>query len=132
MTNKPKKKGTAFESAVRDYLRWALDDRRIERRTLTGAKDQGDIAGLRLDGRDVVVECKATARLDLPEHIREAETEAGNADATFWAVTQKRPGIGLASRESVGRQLVYMTLEQYALLLNHGQPLGPDSTKEEP
>ena len=58
-----------------------------------------------------------------------AWTEAGNDGALYWAVVQKRRGIGLKSREAVGRQLVYMTLEQYALLLNHGMPLGPDTSK---
>ena len=68
--------------------------------------------------------------MEVSSHIDEAQTEAGNDGALYWAVVQKRRSIGLKSRESVGRQLVYMTLEQYALLLNHGLPLGPDENKE--
>ena len=124
-----KKAGADMESATVRYLAWALDDPRIERRHLTGSKDRGDVTGVMLDQERVVVECKNTARMEVSSHIDEAETEAGNDGAKYWAVVQKRRGIGLKSRETVGRQLVYMTLEQYALLLNHGQPLGPDTSK---
>ena len=124
-----RKAGADMESATVRYLAWALDDPRIERRHLTGAKDRGDVTGVMLDQERVVIECKNTARMEVSSHIDEAETEAGNDGALYWAVVQKRRGIGLKSREAVGRQLVYMTLEQYALLLNHGQPLGPDTSK---
>ena len=119
-----------MESATVRYLAWALDDPRIERRHLTGSKDRGDVTGVMLDQERVVIECKNTTRMDVSSHIDEAQTEAGNDGAKYWAVVQKRRGIGLKNRESVGRQLVYMTLEQYALLLNHGQPLRPDMSKE--
>lgn len=121
-----KKAGATFEKAVADYLAWALDDDRIERRHLSGAADRGDITGLHLDGERVVIECKNTSRLNIAEHLGEAYDEACNDDALFWALVQKRHGVGLVSRESVGQQLVLMTLEQYALLLNHGQLLGAD------
>lgn len=124
-----RKAGADMESATVRYLAWALDDPRIERRHLTGSKDRGDVTGVMLDQERVVIECKNTARMEVSSHIDEAETEAGNDNALYWAVVQKRRGIGLKSREAVGRQLVYMTLEQYALLLNHGQPLGPDTSK---
>lgn len=121
-----RKAGSAFEKAVARYLAWALDDPRIERRTRNGAKDRGDINGVMLDGQRVVVECKNTAKLNVPEHLREADEEMRNDDATFNAVVQKRRGIGIDSLYTTGQQLVYMTLEQYALMLNHGQPLGSD------
>ena len=124
-----RKAGADMESATVRYLSWALDDPRIERRHLTGSKDRGDVTGVMLDQERVVIECKNTARMEVSSHIDEAQAEAGNDGAKFWAVVQKRRGIGLKNRESVGRQLVYMTLEQYALLLNHGQPLGPDTGK---
>lgn len=122
-----RKAGADMESATVRYLAWALDDPRIERRHPTGSKDRGDVTGVMLDQERVVIECKNTARMDVSGHINEVQTEAGNDGAIYWAVVQKRRGIGLRSRETVGRQLVYMTLEQYALLLNHGQPLGPDA-----
>lgn len=124
-----RKAGADMESATVRYLSWALDDPRIERRHLTGSKDRGDVTGVMLDQERVVIECKNTTRMEVSSHIDEAETEAGNDNALYWAVVQKRRGIGLKSRDAVGQQLVYMTLEQYALLLNHGQPLGPDTSK---
>ena len=121
-----KRAGARMEQAVADYLAWALNDPRIERRHLTGSKDRGDITGVMHDGQRVVIEVKNTAKLALAEHLGEAMEEAMNDDALFWALVQKRKGIGIDSPAGVGSQLVCMTLEQYALLLNHGLPLGPE------
>ena len=118
--------GAAMESRTVDYLRWALDDDRIERRHLTGSKDRGDIAGVRFLGHRVVVECKNTAQMNVSQHLREAEIERGNDDALIGVVVQKRPGIGIDSRDGQARQLVLMTLKSFALMLNDGLPLGPD------
>lgn len=41
-------KGTRFESAVVKWLREALQDDRIERRSLNGRNDRGDVAGCSL------------------------------------------------------------------------------------
>ncbi|KAB8291523.1 hypothetical protein [Bifidobacterium apri] len=102
-----KKAGTALETKVCDYLRWGLDDPRIQRLRLHGAKDLGDIGNVYFQGQLVTIECKNTKRKAYAEHMREAETEAGNADSELWFVIQKLPGVGIATRESVGRQLVY-------------------------
>lgn len=126
-----KRAGAGMESATAEYFAWGLDDDRIERRHLSGSQDRGDINGIMLDQERVVIECKNTARMDIPKHLDQAQKEAVNDGAKFWAVVQKRPGIGINSRETVGQQLVYMTLEQYTLLLNHGQPLGPDQDIED-
>lgn len=122
-----KKAGASFETAITNYLSWALNDDRVERRHLTGTQDRGDITGVMLDGQRVVIECKNTSRMNVSEHLREAELERGNDDATYGIVVQKRHGIGITTRETVGQQLVMMTLEQYALMLNHSQPLGTDN-----
>lgn len=122
-----KKAGASFETAIANYLSWALDDERVERRHLSGVQDRGDITGVMLDGQRVVIECKNTSRMNVSEHLREAELERGNDDATYGVVVQKRHGIGITTRETVGQQLVMMTLEQYALMLNHSQPLGTDN-----
>ena len=54
-----RKAGAAFERAVADYLRDTLDDDGIDRQVRTGAKDLGDIRGVRdAAGRPVVIECK--------------------------------------------------------------------------
>lgn len=125
--SKQRRKGTVLESAVRDYLAWALDDPRVHRETLHGARDVGDIGGVVFAGEPVVIECKNTRSMDLAAHVREAEREAGNADTTLYAVVQKRPGVGIATLEGVGEQYAVMPLSVFARLLNHGLPLGPDS-----
>lgn len=85
--------GTRFERTIADALAAALDDDRIDRRARTGAKDRGDIAGLRLHGQRVVVEVKDCATLRLPEWTSEARTEAGNDDALVGVVVHKRRGV---------------------------------------
>lgn len=93
MTNRSKQKGTSFESLITGYLRAALDDDRIERRTLIGGSDRGDIAGVRLHGQRVVLECKNVSTgkvLHLPEWTAEAHREAGNDDALVGLVVHKR------------------------------------------
>lgn len=118
--------GTRFETAVEAYLQWALQDRRIQRLRLHGAKDTGDIGNIYFEGKPVVIECKDTSKENTAQHLAEAATEAGNADALLGVVVQKRRGIGIDSPEKTGQQLVKLTLHDFALLLNHGIALGPD------
>lgn len=106
-----KKAGTLMEQAVADYLSWALADGRIIRQPKHGAKDLGDIANIRFMGQIVCVECKNTAAKSYAKHMREAQVEALNQDAPYYWVVQKRPGIGLAHRGTVGLQLCYTTPE---------------------
>lgn len=109
-----KAKGATFEKDVALYLAHELDDDRIERRARNGSKDRGDIGGVRFRGQRVVLECKNTARMELPQWLREAEIEAGNDDAKHFAVVHKRRGIGPAN---MGETYVTLTLKQYAQLL---------------
>lgn len=104
--------GTRFETAVVRHLATVLEDDRIDRRAKTGAKDRGDVAGLRTRGQRVVVECKDCATLRLPEWIAEAHTEARNDDALVGVVVHKRRGVSDA-----GRQWVSMTVDDFAALL---------------
>lgn len=122
--------GAQMEARTVDYLRWALQDDRIERRHLMGARDCGDIAGVRFHGHRVVLEVKNTSKMAVSEHLREAEVERRNDDALIGVVIQKRPGIGIESREGQGKQLVMMDLRTFALMLNDGLPLGPDGGVE--
>ena len=62
-------KGTRFETAVVKWLREALQDDRIERRSLNGRNDRGDVAGVRAWGQRVVIECKSQARHSLAEWL---------------------------------------------------------------
>jgi len=89
-----KKAGSRFETLVATYLAEALSDDRIERRARTGAKDRGDIAGVRHMGARVVVECKDCARPALAQWAAEAEIERGNDDAVAGLIVHKRHGRG--------------------------------------
>lgn len=89
-----KSAGSRFERSIADALAAALGDDRIDRRARTGAKDRGDIAGVRLHGRRVVIECKDTATMRLPQWTREARIEAGHDDALVGLVVHKRRGVG--------------------------------------
>ena len=72
--------GARTERAVADWLAAALDDDRIDRRVRTGAKDRGDVAGVRVAGQRLVIEVKDCARMDLAGWIREAHVEAAHRD----------------------------------------------------
>lgn len=106
-----KSAGATFERHVADYLAAEVDDR-IDRRVKTGRADKGDIGGVRLRGRRIVLECKNHARMDLPGWYAEAETEAANDDALAGLVVHKRRGTA-----QPGRQWVTMSLKDLATLL---------------
>jgi hypothetical protein len=84
--------GAAAERAVADYLAVALEDDRIDRRVKRGAKDRGDVSGVRVHGQRLVVEVKNCAKQDLPGWVRESHVEAGNDDALCGVVVSKRRG----------------------------------------
>ena len=105
--------GTEFETAVAAYLAQTLDDDRIERRTRNGAKDRGDIGGVRHMGARVVVECKEYGGLLNPAGwTAEAEVERGNDDAVAGLVVAKRRGT-----RNPADQWVLMTLGDLSALL---------------
>jgi hypothetical protein len=113
-----KKAGSSFERLIADYLATALEDDRIDRRVKTGNKDRGDIAGVRtIRGGRVVIECKNVSRDNLPQWIREAETERANDDACIGVVAHKRHGVA-----TPGQQFVSMTLDTFVALLTGGLP----------
>jgi len=104
--------GSKAEKDVADYLAQALNDDRIERRVRNGAKDRGDIGGLRVHGQRLVAEVKNCARTDLASWIAEAQIEAGNDDALAGIVISKRKGT-----TDVGRWYVHMTVEELIALI---------------
>lgn len=110
--------GSRFERSIADHLAAVLSDDRIDRRVKTGAKDRGDISGLRIHGQRVAVECKDCAVLSLPAWTAEAHTEAGNDDALVGVVVHKRRGTA-----EPGKQWVSMTVDDLAALLS-GQRCG--------
>lgn len=104
--------GARTERHVADYLAQALNDDRIDRRVRHGAKDRGDIAGVRIHGQRLVLEVKDCARQDLPAWTTEAHLEAGNDDALAGIVVAKRRGT-----TDPGRYWVHMTLDDLLALL---------------
>lgn len=113
-------KGATFEQDTSDYLAAALGDDRIERRVKHGTNDRGDIAGLRIHGKRVVIECKNHKRMELAEWVDEAEIERGNDDADYGIVVHKRRGCGKAK---FGGNYVTMTLETFAAIAAGGRDL---------
>lgn len=107
-----KKAGTTFERQVADYLAQHVDDR-IDRRAKTGSKDRGDIAGVRIWGQRLVLECKNTTRLNLACWMNQAEIERGNDDALAGLIIHKRHG-----NNQPGDQWVTTTLRELTALLN--------------
>ena len=103
--------GTRFESLIAGYLARVWDDR-IERRAKSGAKDRGDLSGVRIMGQRVVVECKDHNRLDLAGWWAEADTERGNDDASAAFIVHKRRG-----RAHPADQWVTLTLGDLVALL---------------
>ena len=108
--------GSRFEREVADHLAAVLDDR-IDRRVKTGAKDRGDIGGVRVHGQRVVIEAKNTARINLAGWIAEAHAEAVNDDALVGVVVHKRHGNG-----SPGDQWVTCTVDDLVALISGVRP----------
>lgn len=107
--------GSKFERDIADHLADRVDDR-IDRRVKTGAKDRGDIGGVRVHGQKLVLECKNTSRINLGTWISEAHAEAGNDDALAGVIVHKRHGVG-----DPGRQWVTMTVDDLIALMT-GEP----------
>lgn len=113
-----KSAGTAHEVNIANYLAAHVDDR-IERRVKHGAKDRGDIGGLRILGNRWVVEAKDYGgRINVSEWLREAEIEAGNDDAIGGIVVAKKRGTTKA-----GEQVVMMTLADLVALITGERPV---------
>lgn len=86
----------------------------IERLTLSGTHDRGDIGGFRFGPRQhrLAWELKNRSQLALPQWVREAQTEAKNYDAVAGAVCFKRKG-----KASAAEQFVLFTLEDFLTVL---------------
>ena len=88
--SKSKQKGTLAETAVADYLRQTFPA--VERRTLSGKNDKGDIAGV----PNSVVEVKNQRTYKIHEWMKETETERINAGADLGILVIKPNGVGVA------------------------------------
>lgn len=121
--------GTAFETLIAKHLAATVNDG-IERRARNGAKDRGDIGGVRaFSGARVVIECKDTTRTALGAWIRETEAERINDLAIAGVVVHKRTGT-----RNPDEQYVTMSMRDFrALLVGHrydpapAAPADPDT-----
>lgn len=87
--SKERAKGTSFETFIVNYL--AQFYPLVERRTLHGIHDKGDIAGT--DPR-LVWECKNQKVLNFSTWLHEAQVERDNAKAELGIVVAKRRSYG--------------------------------------
>lgn len=106
--NRLKDKGTAMESAVAAFLRGVLHCPQVDRSAQHGAADVGDIANVTFHGSPVVIEVKNRRQLLVGEALREALREARAKGASIMFAVIHRPGVGIRSAVSVGRQLTVM------------------------
>lgn len=126
MTNRPKQRGTAAETAV---VRWCQANGFpwSERLTLTGAHDRGDIS--LIPGHAVIVEVKAHATAatgqptagQLAAWMAETETERSNAGADIGVLVVKRKGT-----TDVGQWWAYITAGAFAGLVGAPAAHFPD------
>ncbi len=115
-------KGTAWETAIVDYLR-GTGAPHAERRAQAGTKDRGDIAGL----PGVVIEAKSAARLELGAWLAEAEAERANDGAALAVVWHKRRGKASAGDGYVtmnGATLIHLLRAAGYLAGAHPDPEG--------
>jgi hypothetical protein len=107
--------GAAFETSIANWLADEVDDR-IERRRLSGALDKGDISGVRINNKRLVIECKNYGgKILTGPWLNEAETERVNDGAIAGLVIAKRKGT-----TNPAEQIVLMTLKDLAALINSG------------
>lgn len=101
-----RRKGTAWESAVVEYLS-QHGFPYAERRALSGSLDRGDITGI----PGVMIECKAEKSITLAEYADEVKVQTVNAGAQIGVAVVKR------RNRSPGDAYVVMTLTTFADLL---------------
>lgn len=105
--SKSKQKGTAAETAVVNWLK-EQGREHVERRSLSGSNDRGDIAGIPV----VVIEVKNHATMKLSEWLRELEVEIKNDNADTGVVIHKKKGT-----TNVGEWYATMSVDLWYQLL---------------
>jgi hypothetical protein len=116
------RKGATFEQGCADYATKRTGDEVIRKR-LHGAKDEGDLYGLRCRGKRVTVECKDCAKMELGKWVDEAETERGNDSGEYGVVIHHRKGKGV---KSFGENYVTMTYDTFLAICVGGRDLLED------
>lgn len=118
--SKQRDKGTKFETAAANHANSRLGGECLHRSALSGRADKGDLRGLKIRGRDVVIECKDVARYDIPGWLKEAEAERGNADAEYGVVLFHLKGVGA---KRFGENAVVMTYDTFLGIAAGGMDL---------
>lgn len=107
--SKSKQKGTSAETAV---VNWIKDNspkkKHVERRSLNGVNDRGDIAGI----PSVVIEVKNHARMELSAWLAELVVEMDNDKADTGVVIHKKKGT-----TDVGKWYATMPVEVWFKLI---------------
>lgn len=85
--SKAKQKGTAAETAVVNWLQ-SKGRKHVERRSLNGVNDRGDIAGIPC----VVIEVKNHKSMELSQWLSELKVEMQNDKADTGVVIHKKRG----------------------------------------
>jgi len=106
--SRQKQKGTWLETTATNYGNRRLGGDDIHRAALAGSADRGDLHGLKIHGKPVVIECKNCGRYEIPKWLEEAEIERGNADAEFGVVLFHLKGVG---EKRFGQNAVVMTYD---------------------
>lgn len=109
--SKSKQKGTAAETAVVNWLK-TKGRKHVERRSLNGYNDRGDIAGI----PSVVIEVKNHARMELSQWLSELEVEMLNDKADTGVVIHKKKGT-----TDVGKWYATMPVEVWFKLLEEAE-----------
>jgi len=85
--SKSKQKGTSAETAVVNWLK-EQGRKYVERRSLNGTNDRGDISGIPC----VVIEVKNCAKMELSQWVSELQVEIANDKAETGTVIHKKRG----------------------------------------
>jgi len=122
--SKAKQKGTSAETAFVKNAQVKAMFPDVERRALTGALDQGDIAGC----GNLVFEIKNQKTYSIPAWLKETTAETINAGAEFGFLIVKPNGVGL---DSVGDWwMIQRVSDGLDLLRTAGYSLDTDYGKE--
>ena len=127
MSNPPKARGTAAETAVVRYL--AARGLPAARVTLHGKHDRGDV---HVFGGKVAIECKSRrtwhSPADIEKWLAELERECMNVpQCSVGVLVVKRPGSGPAN---AGDWLCFLRADEWALLSHCGWAGTPDQAAE--
>lgn len=119
--SKQKQKGTLAETAVTQFLKQYFP--LVERRTLNGQYDKGDIAGV----PNSVIEVKNQKTYKISEWMAETEQEKQNAGSQYGILVIKPNKVGTSK---VDKWWAVMSLDQIAGLLLELERLQSSKTEQ--